>query len=250
MKGKITFILLSIIIIIITGCASEQTTEMDGSSYAPVINPDDFVSMIDNPYYPLIPGTVTILEARDEEDVEYVITEVTERTRVVMGVTCVVVRDREYENGNLVEDTDDWFAQDVDGNVWYFGEESKEYENGELVSTKGSWEAGVDGAIPGIIMQGKPSIGEPYFQEYYEGEAEDIGQVVGIDEFVVIPFDTYENCVKVKEWNPLEPGVLEYKYYAEGIGLILEEEEDKLVPLVKITTSSDLNIDEILKGNF
>ncbi|MBD3307782.1 hypothetical protein GF339_15230 [candidate division KSB3 bacterium] len=152
-------------------------------------------------------------------------------------MTCTVVREREWVDGELEEDTLDWFAQDVDGNVWYFGEDSKEIDEGVVVSTEGSWEAGVDGAQPGILMKGTPQIGDTYRQEYYFGEAEDMASVVSLNASVTVPFGTFTNCLQTEEWTPLEPGVTEYKYYAPGVGLLLEEQVeggDARVELVEI----------------
>jgi hypothetical protein len=149
--------------------------------------------------------------------------EVLTETRVVMGITATVVRDTVTEDGELIEDTYDWFAQDVDGNVWYLGEESVEYRAGAPVSTAGSWEAGVDGALPGIVMPAELVVGHAYRQEFYRGEAEDLAQVARIDESVTVPIGTYSDVVVITEWNPLESGVVEEKSYAAGIGMIMEK---------------------------
>ena len=141
----------------------------DGGEYAVDIDPADFVETIDNPYLPLLPGARWVYEGIEDGETERVEVEVTEERRDVMGISAVVVRDVVYEDGELVEDTYDWFAQDVDGNVWYFGEDSKEYEDGEVVSTERSWEAGVDGALPGIVMLADPVVGEAYRQDAETG---------------------------------------------------------------------------------
>jgi hypothetical protein len=135
-----------------------------------------------------------------------------------MGVECVVVNDKAWENGKLIERTYDWHAQDKEGNVWYFGEDTKEYENGKVVSTKGSWEAGVDGAKPGIIMQAHPKVGQSYRQEYYKGEAEDMAKVINLNESVTVPYGSFDHVLVTKEWTPLEPSYAEHKYYAPGVG--------------------------------
>ena len=132
-------------------------------AYAPHIEPADFTTKIDNEYFPLKPGTTFVYEGAAERGEMTV----THDTKKVMGVECVVVDDRAWEDGKLIERTYDWFAQDKQGTVWYFGEDTKEYENGKVVSTKGSWEAGVDGAKPGIIMHADPKVGQSYRQEYY-----------------------------------------------------------------------------------
>jgi hypothetical protein len=138
-----------------------------------------------------------------------------------MGVTCVVVRDTVTLDGEVVEDTYDWFAQHVDGAVWYFGEDTKEYEDGQVSSTEGAWEAGVDGAQPGIVMPAEPKVGDSYRQEYYQGEAEDMAEVLSLTESVTVPAGTYQDVLMTEDVNPLEPDVVEHKYYASGAGLVL-----------------------------
>jgi hypothetical protein len=139
-----------------------------------------------------------------------------------MGISAVVVRDTVTMEGELVEDTYDWFAQDRDGNVWYLGEETAEYEDGEVVSTEGSWEAGVDGALPGIVMPAQPAVGDAYRQEFYAGEAEDLAEVVRLGASETVPFGDVDDLVVIEEWNPLEPEAVEEKYFAPGVGLVLE----------------------------
>jgi len=147
---------------------------------------------------------------------------VTNETKEIMGVTCVVVRDTVTVDGELVEDTFDWYAQDKYGNVWYFGEESKQYEDGDLVSLEGSWKAGVDGAQPGIIMEADPVVGDLYRQEFAPGEAEDMGEVLALGETVTVPAGTFTDCLKTKDFTPMEPEVVEHKYYAPGVGVVKE----------------------------
>ena len=132
------------------------------------------------------------------------------------------MRDTVTVDGEVVEDTRDWYAQDRDGNVWYFGEETAEYEDGKVVSTEGSWEAGVDGALPGIVMHAAPEVGDAYRQEFYEGEAEDLAEVVRDGESATVPAGTFDDVVVIKEWNPLEPESIEEKSFAQGVGMVLE----------------------------
>jgi hypothetical protein len=153
--------------------------------------------------------------------VEDIVVTVTPQTKVIGGVTTTVVHDVASKDGQLLEDTWDWYAQDRDGNVWYFGEETKEYERGK-VSTEGSWETGVKGAKPGIIMPAHPTVGQMNRQEYLVGEAEDEGQTIALDETVTVAAGKFSGCVKTKEWSRLEPGVIEHKYYAPGVGLVAE----------------------------
>ena len=203
-----------------------------------------FVSGIDNEYLPFMPGKVYTYEGESDEDTETIVVTVTSETKTILGVECMVIRDVVSVDGEVIEDTDDWFAQDGDGNVWYMGEYSEEFEDGVVVSTEGSWEAGVDGAKAGIQMYADPEdhINVPYRQEYYEGEAEDIGQIVEIGITVTIDLGTYTNCLKVKEWDLLEPGPYEFKYYAPDIGLIKEEgfnEDGELEEEVELISISD-----------
>ena len=161
-------------------------------------------------------------------DTERIVVEVTNKKKRIAGVEALVLRDTvtQRDGGGFVEVTDDWYAQDSEGNVWYLGEDTKEYKDGQVSSTKGSWEHGVDGAYAGIIMPANLTSGMVYRQEYYKGQAEDQGEVVSVDAKVTVPFGTFENCVKTKDTSPLEPGVLEYKYYARGVGHVLRTTED------------------------
>ncbi len=214
------FLIFCALLIIISGCKQEETKK--SSDYTPEIDADDFVTQIDNEYLPLKPGTILIYEGKTDEGTERIEVEVTNKTKEVQGIDCVVVSDKVYLDGDLIEDTLDWFAQDKDGNVWYFGEDSKEIEEGKVVSTEGSWEAGVDGAQPGIVMKANPKVGDEYRQEYYKGVAEDMGEVLSLDESESVPYGSYDNLLMTKDWTPLEPEVEENKYYAKDIGVILE----------------------------
>lgn len=185
------------------------------------MDPDDFVSEVDNPYFPLTPGTTFIyagetdgVPTSDEMNVKH-------QTKQILGVATTVVHHLSYEDGVLVEDTLDWFAQDVDGNVWYFGEDTKELdEAGNVISTEGSWEAGVDGAQAGIVMLADPKKGDKYQQESAPGIAEDMAQIVGFEDSLCVSYGCFENVLVTKEWSPLEKQVVENKYYAEGVGFI------------------------------
>lgn len=200
----------------------ELCADLGGGIYYPVIDPNDFVGGIDNPYLPLVPGTTFTYEKVQGTDVETTEIMVTHDTKVILGVTCTVLHSIESENGVIAEDTFDWVAQDVSGNVWYFGELSKEFEDGLLASLDGSWEAGVDGASPGILMQGSPSIGEVYRQEFLIGEAEDVGAILSLSASEAVPYGAFVNCLKTEDTSPLDPSALEHKFYAPGVGLILE----------------------------
>jgi hypothetical protein len=185
------------------------------------LDPADFVPRIDNPYWPMAPGTRWVSREFDFEGSQRVTVTVLERTRDIEGIEATVVHDVVSEHGDLVENTFDWYAQDVCGNVWYLGENTKEYENGEVVSTAGSWEHGVDGAMAGVVVPGDPQVGLTYRQEYYAGEAEDTGQIVSLDEQAQVPFGHFRNVLLTRDYTPLDPKVLEYKLYAQGVGPVL-----------------------------
>ena len=187
------------------------------------LDPADFTTRIDNPYWPMAPGDRWVYRETDGEGTEQrVEVTVTDRTkRIANGIEARVVRDVVTENGRLVEVTDDWYAQDRAGNVWYLGEDTAEYENGKVKTRSGSFEAGVDGAQAGIIMPADPHDGMAYRQEYYEGEAEDRAEVLSTDEQVEVPFGFFEGALMTKDLVPLEPKVSEYKLYAKGVGPVL-----------------------------
>jgi hypothetical protein len=222
------------LVLLIVACA--RSGEDDAQEYAPEIDPANFVGQVDNRYFPLVPGTTFRYEqAGGGEQVEVY---VTRDTKVVMGVSCVVVRSREYEDGELVEETLDWYAQDAAGNVWYFGEDTREYEEGTLSSTAGSWEGGVHGAFPGVIMEAEPWVGDSYRQEYYPGHAEDMAEVLRLADTVAVPHGTFTDVLVTKEWTPLEPGDEEEAYYAPGVGLVLEVEGNDRIELARVITEA------------
>jgi hypothetical protein len=186
-------------------------------------DPADFTTDITNPFWPMEPGTRWTSRETDEEgNVQEVVVVVTHETKkIANGITARVVRDTVTQDGALVEDTMDWYAQDADGNVWYLGEDTAEYENGKVATRAGSWEAGVDGALPGVIMPAKPAPGMRYREEYLEGEAEDSGEVLSLDEMAEVPLGQFKNVLLTKETSGTDPDVLEYKLYSRGIGPVL-----------------------------
>lgn len=188
-----------------------------------VLDPADFSTTIDNPYWPMKPGTRWVYRETDPEGGELrVVVRVTNQVkRIANGVLARVVRDTVTEDGTLVEDTWDWYAQDRAGNIWYLGEYTKEYENGKLVGTAGSFEAGVDGAQAGIAMPARPRAGMKYRQEYYAGEAEDRAEVFSLGEQVEVPTGHFRDVVMTRDLNPLKPKILEYKFFARGVGPVL-----------------------------
>ena len=179
---------------------------------------------IDNPYWPMKPGTQWIYRETDAQgNRQRVVVRVTHRTKLVAaGIRGRIVRDTVSEHGQLVEDTFDWYAQDRRGNVWYLGEDTTEYEDGKPVSKEGSWEAGVDGARPGIVMLAHPRVGRRYREENYPGHAMDAAKVLSRREQIEVPAGHFRRVLMTKNFNPLEPRVLEYKWYARGVGPVLE----------------------------
>jgi hypothetical protein len=235
-------IYLTILVVVIVAGAiflyskNNDTKDLKNESeYNPEINPLEFTSKVDSPYFTLTPGKKTVYEAKTEDGVQRIEFYVTNEKKKVLGVDTVVVWDRAWLDGSLIEDTRDWFAQDKEGNVWYFGEDTKEYENGQVTSTKGSWEAGIDGAKPGIIMKTNPQVGDSYREEYYKDQAEDKADVLSLTESVTVPLGSYSNCLKTKNYTALEPDVIEYKYYCKEVGnTALEIDGDERAELIKV----------------
>jgi hypothetical protein len=198
---------------------------LGGGPYDPEIKKGDFASPKPNALFPLVPGTTwTYLEPSPDGLQTNVVT-VTDDTKVIDGITCRAVHDTVSIDGVLIEDTIDYFAGDKFGNVWYFGEHSETLEDGVIVSLEGSFLADVDGGKPGIIMLAAPTVGTSYRQEFLLNEAEDAATVDSLDVTVTVPFGTFEHCLKTAEFSGLEPGVVEYKYYAPGFGVVREDTE-------------------------
>lgn len=210
--------LAATIALVIPGCNGDST----GPTYSPDL-PASWASAVSNPYFPLVPGTIYEYESQTPEGLETITVEVLSQTRQIQGATATIVRDQVFLDGSLVEDTYDWYAEDPEGNVWYLGEDSKEIENGQVVSTAGSWEWGVDGALPGIQMHADPAahLGEPYRQEFYRGVAEDFGKVITLAQSVTVPAGSFTGCVVTEDWVGLEPGQShENKIYCPGVGQV------------------------------
>jgi hypothetical protein len=197
-----------------------------------------FSVRIDNPFLPMRPGTRMVYRVTDGAEHGREVVHVTHRTKRVDGVRIRVVRDRAYAGGELVEDTRDFYAQDRRGNVWYFGENTKTLENGKVVSTEGSWRAGRGGARPGIVMEAHPRVGDHYKQEDAPGVAEDRAKVLARHADASVPYGTFSNLLKTKDSSPLEPDVVEHKFYLRGVGSILEKEVkggSERLALVRVT---------------
>jgi hypothetical protein len=216
MRLDFTFALTLALIAALSGCSnSDSSSGGSDAGYNPKIDPANFVSAIDNQFSPWKPGMkLTYLE----NGTDTIVVTVMPDTKVIMGVTCVVVHDQlTDETGAVAEDTLDWYAQDKAGNVWYFGEATTEYTDAGP-STEGSWEGGKDGALPGIIMQADPKVGEPYRQEYYPNHAEDMGQVIDVNQAVTVTAGSYTGCIVTKDWSALTPAIVENKWFCPGVG--------------------------------
>jgi hypothetical protein len=224
-RGRPAAVVAALAALLLTSCGGDSSTpatERSKRAYEPRIRPADFGGPIDNPYYPLVPGSRWIYDGMQRGGTERTVVEVTRDTKAILGVATVVVHDTVSTAGSVTEDTFDWYAQDRKGNVWYFGEDTKEYENGVVVNTEGSWEAGVDGAKAGIIMKARPRSGVAYRPEYYRGHAEDFAQVLGKVDSVTVPAGSYRDVLETKEFTPLEPKLVEHKYFARGVGVVRE----------------------------
>ena len=199
------------------------STGIAASAPAAGPNPRDFVARVDNPWFPLLPGTTFVYRGvKDGKTARDVVT-VTHATRTIQGVRSTAVADRLYLAGRLEERTTDWYAQDRRGNVWYFGEATAELDRaGHVTSTEGSWLAGRNGAKAGIYMTARPTVGQSRLQEYYKGHAEDHFAVVSLRARISVPYTTSNRALLTKEWTPLEPGTLDHKYYVRGIGNVKE----------------------------
>jgi hypothetical protein len=203
--------------------------ELGDGPYDPVIDPLRFTSVVTNPFFPLVPGTTLVYEGVTSEGLERVEGTTLAETREIQGVDCAVVHCVAYLEGEVVEDTFDYYAQDNEGNVWYFGELSFELEDGYIVNMSGSFIGGVDGAKPGIIMLAAPSPGKVYRQEWALNEAEDIGTFLATGATVHVPYNggtTFLDCWQIQDTSPLEPDALEHKFYAKGVGLVQEVDVD------------------------
>jgi hypothetical protein len=190
---------------------------VEGETYTQAIDPAMFVDHVDNPFLPWVVGTKFVFDGTEHVEVT-----VLPDTKEILGVQTTVVRDQVFHGSELIEDTLDWYAQDRQGNVWYFGEQTAEYENGKVTSTEGSWQGGVDGAQPGIVMLAQAQVGDSYRQEYLEGEAEDLAAVTATSGQVSAPAGSWSGAdvLVTEEWTPLEAKAREQKTYARGVGLV------------------------------
>jgi hypothetical protein len=184
----------------------------------------DFSTRVDNPWYPLSAGSTYVYRGvKDGRPARDVLT-VTHRIKTIDGVPCRVVEDRLYVSGYLGERTTEWYSEDRQGNVWYFGEDTAELaRDGHVITTSGTWRAGVDGAKPGVFMFAHPAVGQAARQEFYKGQAQDQFKVLSLHASVSVPYVSSAKAVLTREWTPLEPGVIDHKFYVRGIGTVLEQ---------------------------
>jgi hypothetical protein len=204
---------------VLAACGSDSP-----AAPAPASKGPRFVSRIDNPWFPLLPGTKYVYRGVKDGKRSRDVFTVTHGRKTIQGAPCTVVRDLLYIHGRLEERTTDWYAQDAAGNVWYFGERTAELDtHGRVRSTSGTWQAGVHGARPGIFMPAHPHVGQTGRQEYLKGEAEDHYRIKRLSARVSTPGASSSHALLTEEWTPLEPGVLDHKYYVRGIGTVLEQ---------------------------
>ena len=214
----------------------------DIAHYNPTINPDNFGILVNNKYFTLRPGTTFTYKSEAVWGTERREVAVSHETKKIMGITTIIVRDRIWWNDQLIDDTKDFYAQDKQGNVWYFGETVDNYQEGRIRDHSGSWEAGVDGAKPGIIMPKDPRAGDSYQHEHRKGYAEDIMTIVGLGKKVTVSLGTFENCLKVRDWSPL--AWTSTKYFCPDVGFAVVEEPALLgvqrTELVSVSSQQDL----------
>jgi len=224
MSNKLlTPVVLAAIVGTIAGGAWVANAGVSGSGYEPVLDPANFVAVIDNPYYPLPVGRTLVYEGIKDGQTQQDTVTVTAQTKVIEGITATVVSDVSTHDGTVLEKTFDWFAQDKQGNVWYLGEDTAALLPNGKTDTSGSWEAGVQDAEPGIVMEAHPQIPDAYRQEYLAGVAEDTAWVVQLGGTVTVPYGKVRNTLTTLEATRVEPGLYDQKIYAPGIGMVLEQ---------------------------
>jgi hypothetical protein len=221
MNRTVTTLAILAVALPVAGCGSSSNPTPPAKR---AFDASRFVRGVDNPMFPLKPGTVYRYRVMKDGELSTEFMTVTKQTHRVAGVDATVVHDVVYTNGKPSEDTNDWYAQDRDGNVWYMGEATRELDrSGKTTTTEGSWEAGVHDARPGIFMPAHPKVGQSFQQEYLKGHAEDRFMIVSLDDRVQVPYRAMDHALRTREWTPLEPGVIDRKYYVRGVGMVLED---------------------------
>jgi len=241
---KTLILCIGLLTLILSGCKKENKNEdpepqlpndLPRLENAVFSNP----TVITNPYYGPDGSKSYIYEGGEvgQSPNEKITIERKTATKVINGVTCIIHHDLVKKNDVIIEDTDDWIAQDDAGNLWYFGETVKNYDdNGIFSDNDGSWETGVDEALPGYWMPANPVLGQKYYQEYYADEAEDQAEVIAVGQTITIGMGTYQNCIITKDFTRFETNIYEKKYYAPGVGFIKEEkfENNVLIEVLEL----------------
>src|SRR6476619_5850286 len=222
-------IAVAIAVLALAACGGEGSKSKSSSASGlpqgtkPVkLDPAEFTTNIDNPYWPMRPGSHWVYREVENGETQRVDVTVTNQTKTLEGIEARVVHDRVSRNGETLENTYDWYAQDSAGNLWYLGEDTAEYENGKLKTKAGTWSAGVDGAEPGVVVPASPKQGMRYREEYYAGHAEDGAEVLSVSSQVQVPFGRFQNALLTRNFSAIEPTVEEMKLYAKGVGPVME----------------------------
>lgn len=219
---------VAIAVLALAACGGGGSSNSTSSSGLPQgtkpvkLDPAEFTTNIDNPYWPMRPGSHWVYREVENGETQRVDVRVLDKTKVLAGITARVVHDQVTRKGHVVENTYDWYAQDSQGNLWYLGEDTAEYENGKLKTKEGTWAAGVDGAEPGVVVPANPKQGMRYREEYYAGHAEDGAEVLSAHGQVQVPFGRFQNAVLTRNFSTIEPTVEEMKLYAKGVGPVME----------------------------
>ena len=208
-------------VLALSACGGNSSSLPDGTKSVK-LDPSKFTTEIDNPYWPMRPGSHWVYSEVEDGEAQRVDVTALDRTKTLGGVTARVVHDQVTRKGQVLEDTYDWYAQDSDGNVWYLGENTKEYENGKVKTTEGSWAYGVDGAQAGVVVPADPEQGLKYREEYYAGHAEDAAEVLNTTSQVQVPYGRFKDAVLTRNFSSLEPTVEEMKLYAKNVGPVME----------------------------
>jgi hypothetical protein len=220
-------IALAVAVLSLAACGGRGSKSSSSSSLPqgtkPVkLDPADFTTNIDNPYWPIRPGSHWVYREVEDGETHRDDVTVTNRTKTLGGIEARIVHDRVSQNGETLENTDDYYAQDSKGNLWYLGEDTAEYENGKLKTTEGTWAYGTDGAQAGVIVPASPKQGMQYREEYYKGHAEDAAEILNVDSQVQVPYGRFQDAVLTRNFSAIEPTVEEMKLYAKGVGPVME----------------------------
>jgi hypothetical protein len=228
---------LAVVLMFVALAGVACSDDVDSTSTTLALNPADFSIHIDNRFLPQVPGMMLTYEGTTEDGTTSIEAHLRAETKTVMGVECAVVLRTVSADGQVIERVFYWYAEDAEGNVWCFGSDAQQYDGDQVVGTAGSWEAGVNGAVPGIIMEGDPQVGDVYGQESTTGESKTVAEVLAVDTTLDLPYSHFMGVLETRESSPLQPGVAVEKYYAPGVGPVLVQQveggtaSEKLVSL-------------------